>query len=171
MKPKTVHVGYDKSHNSHWGVFGFLLLALLPSASFGSEPAGDSLTYCPASMANGMHLPFSDAVKLGNILFVSGQIGTVPGTRQLVKGGIDAEARQALENIKAILIRNGTSLDHVAKCTVFLADIGEWEAFNRVYVSYFGSHLPARSAMAASGLVLGARVEIECIALVPTGKR
>ena len=115
----------------------------------------------------GAPLPFSEAVQLGDTLYVSGQLGNQPGTLTLVPGGMDAEAKQALENMKAILERHGSSLDHVVKCTVFLADIKEWPAFNVIYRSYFKENLPARSALAASGLALGARVEVECIAYVP----
>ena len=115
-------------------------------------------------------LPYSEAVKLGDTLYVSGQIGNLPGTLTLVPGGIDPEARRALENIKVILERHGSSLEHVVKCTVFLADIKEWPAFNAVYREFFKTNLPARSALAASGLALGARVEVECIAFVPPAK-
>jgi reactive intermediate/imine deaminase len=97
---------------------------------------------------------------------VSGQIGNVPGTLALVPGGIGPEARQALENIRSILLRNGSSMAAVAKCTVFLADMTEWSAFNEVYVEFFPAPPPARSALGANGLALGARVEVECIASV-----
>ena len=111
-------------------------------------------------------LPFSEAVQTGDLLFVSGQIGNAPGTLDLVPGGIEAEARRALENMRAILERHGSSLDRVVKCTVFLADMREWPAFNEVYRRYFTRGLPARSALGASGLARGARVEIECVASV-----
>ncbi|NNJ65531.1 MAG: RidA family protein [Xanthomonadales bacterium] len=111
-----------------------------------------------------MQLPFSDAVRVGDMLYLSGKIGNRPGTRQLAAGGIAGETRQAMENIKASLEKYGSSLGEVVKCTVFLADIGEWEAMNAVYVTYFPVNPPARSALGASGLALGARVEIECLA-------
>jgi len=104
---------------------------------------------------------------LGDTLYVSGQIGNTPGELALVKGGIVPEARQALENIRAILQRHGSSMDRVIKCTVFLAEIKDWPAFNQVYREFFKANLPARSALATSGLALGARVEIECVAFVP----
>lgn len=115
-----------------------------------------------------MDLPFSNAVRVGNLLFLSGAIGLPPGADALVAGGIQPETRQTMENIKASLQRYGSSLDRVVKCTVFLADIGEWAAMNEVYRRYFEKHLPARSALGASGLALGARVEIECVATVPS---
>ena len=109
-------------------------------------------------------LPFSDAVRVGDLLFLSGQIGTAPGGMQVVPGGIKAESRQTLENIKATLEANGYTLKDVVKCTVMLADISEWATFNEVYKSVFSPPFPARSAFGASGLALGARVELECIA-------
>jgi 2-iminobutanoate/2-iminopropanoate deaminase len=108
---------------------------------------------------------FSPAVRVGNLLFVSGQVGVDSGGR-LVPGGIQTEARQALNNMRAVLERYGSGLDRVAKCTVFLADIKDYADFNEIYMSYFRARKPARSAMAASGLALNARVEIECIGLV-----
>ena len=82
-------------------------------------------------------------------------------------GGIKAEARQALKLIQETLTRHGASLADVVKCTVFLADIAEWPAFNEVYVEFFKKPFPARSALAASGLARNARVEVECIAYAP----
>ena len=105
-------------------------------------------------------------MRVGTTLYVSGQLGNAPGTLKLVPGGMAAEARQALENTQAVLERHGSSMDQVVKCTVFLADMKDWPAFNEVYVKYFTQHLPARSALAAAGLALGARVEMECIAVV-----
>jgi 2-iminobutanoate/2-iminopropanoate deaminase len=108
--------------------------------------------------------PFSEAVRSGNLLFLSGQIGS-DSTGKLVPGGIGPETRQTLENIKAILERNGSDMNHVVKCTVFLADIAEWPAMNQVYRTFFpATAKPARSAFAAGGLVFGARLELECIA-------
>ena len=111
-------------------------------------------------------LPFSEAVRVGDLLFLSGQIGNRPGTLDLAPGGIEAETRQTLQNIKATLERHGSSMDRVVKCTVFMADIIEWGQMNEIYVQYFPGSKPARSALGSSGLALGARVEIECIAVV-----
>ena len=115
---------------------------------------------------DGPPLPFSEAVQHGNTLYLSGQIGTQPGTLTLAHGGIGPESRQAIENLKSALVRHGSSLGQVIKCTIFLADIAEWEAFNAVYMEFFRDHLPARSALSSSGLALGARVEVECIAAI-----
>jgi reactive intermediate/imine deaminase len=110
-------------------------------------------------------LPFSDAVRVGHMLYLSGQIGT-DSTGRLAPGGIAPETRQTLENIKAVLERNASSMDRVVKCTAMLADMAEWGAMNEVYVTFFPVHKPARSAFGASGLARGARVELECWATV-----
>jgi reactive intermediate/imine deaminase len=129
----------------------------------GSRPA---IEHFASPTAAGRSLPFSEAVRVGDLLFLSGQLGNRPGTLELVPGGIGPETRQTLENIRAILERHDSSLSRVAKCTVFLADMAEWPAMNDVYRTFFSESLPARSALGASGLALGARVEIECIAAV-----
>ncbi len=110
--------------------------------------------------------PFSKAVRVDHMLYLSGDLGLPPGSRELVEGGIGPETRQTLENIKATLEAHGSSLSEVVKCTVFLADIDEWAAMNEVYKTYFPKNPPARSALGSSGLALGARTEIECIATV-----
>jgi reactive intermediate/imine deaminase len=107
--------------------------------------------------------PFSEAVRVDNILFLSGVLGT-DSTGRLVRGGIGPETRQALENIKNALVRNELTMDDVVKCTAMLADISEWAAMNAVYRTYFPGPKPARSAFGTNGLVLGARMELECIA-------
>jgi len=112
------------------------------------------------------NLPFSEAVRVGEVLYLSGQIGVLPGTLKLAPGGTRAEARQAMENIRATLEAHGRSMRDVVKCTVMLADMSEWSAFNEVYVSFFSPPYPARSALGANGLALGARVEVECIAAI-----
>jgi 2-iminobutanoate/2-iminopropanoate deaminase len=112
-------------------------------------------------------LPFSEAVRAGDLLFLSGQLGFDSATGKVVPGGIKAEARQALKLMQETLTRHGHSLADVVKCTVFLADIAEWPAFNEVYLEFFKKPYPARSALAASGLARNARVEVECIAYAP----
>jgi len=111
-------------------------------------------------------LPFSEAVRVGHTLYLSGQIGIAPGSMKVVPGGIKEETKQAMENIKTSLGAHGYALKDLVKCTAMLADIGEWAAFNDVYKTFFSGHFPARSAFGTSGLALGARVEIECIAAV-----
>jgi reactive intermediate/imine deaminase len=111
-------------------------------------------------------LPFSEAVRVGNTVYLSGQLGSVPGKLELASGGIAGQARQTMENIKTTLAAHGLTMDHIIKCTVMLADMAEWGAFNEVYRSYFTGNLPARSAFGCSGLALGGRLEVECIAVV-----
>jgi 2-iminobutanoate/2-iminopropanoate deaminase len=114
-----------------------------------------------------MALPFSDAARVGNILYLSGEIGVDYSTMKVVPGGIKTETKQTLENIKTTLEKYGSSMDHVFKCTVMIADMKEWPLMNEVYVTYFKKdRLPARSAIGANGLALGAKVEIECLATV-----
>jgi 2-iminobutanoate/2-iminopropanoate deaminase len=111
-------------------------------------------------------LPFSKAVRVGGMLYLSGEIGVKPGTLELVKGGITAQTKQTMDNIQATLEANGSSMDRVVKCFVMLADMNEWPQMNAVYRTYFKGRFPARSAMGANGLALGGRVEIECMAEV-----
>ena len=111
-----------------------------------------------------MGLPFSDAILVDNMIYLSGQVGNKPGTFDLVEGGIRAEAKQTMENIKTVLKANGASMEDIIKCTVFIADIKEWGTFNEEYVKFFPNKKPARSALGANGLALGARVEVECMA-------
>jgi len=113
-------------------------------------------------------LPFSTVVRVGGMLYLSGQVGTKPGTRALAAGGVGPETRQTLENIKRILEHAGSSMDRVVKCTVFLQDIADYAAMNEVYATFFPKDPPARSTVAGSGLALGARVEIECMAVAGT---
>ena len=108
--------------------------------------------------------PYSPAVRVGNLLFLSGQIGRVPGGG-LADTTVAGQTRQALENVRALLELAGSSLDRVAKCTVFLADIRDYGVMNQAYSAVFTTDPPARSAVAVSGLPAGAKVEIECIAI------
>ena len=121
------------------------------------------LQYYSSELLSG--LPFSAAVRVDRMLYLSGQIG-IDASGKLVPGGIQAETRQAMENIRATLEQFGSSLDHVVKATVMLADMGEWSEMNKVYVTFFDKHYPARSALGANGLAMGARVEIECMAVL-----
>ena len=110
--------------------------------------------------------PFSESARLGDTLYLSGQVGE-DENGNLVPGGIQAETEQIMRNIKAALARRGLDMEHVVKCTVFLADIAEWSVFNDVYKKHFSEPYPARSALGASGLAMGARLELECIAGYP----
>ncbi len=128
-----------------------------------SVSMNDDVEYFPVQGQTG--LPFSEAVRVGPMLYLAGQIGT-DSTGAVVSGGIEAETRQSLENIKAVLERHHSSLDRVVKCTAMLADMQEWATMNGVYVKYFTKNLPARSAFGATALAKNARVELECWATV-----
>lgn len=113
-------------------------------------------------------LPFSPAVRVHDILYLSGEIGRKPGSMELVPGGMGPQAKQTMDNIAATLAANGLSFADVVQCRVFLADMSEWQDFNKIYVTYFPSgKYPARSALGANGLALGAKVEVECMAHDP----
>ncbi len=113
-------------------------------------------------------LPFCAAVRVGDLLYLSGALGNVPGTLRLAEGGMAAQARQTMENVGAVLRYCGLGFDDVVKCTAMLADMSEWSAFNAIYAGYFApDRLPARSAFGCNGLALGARVELECLARYP----
>ncbi|MBR2688576.1 MAG: RidA family protein [Aquamicrobium sp.] len=118
--------------------------------------------------AKAAKLPFSQAVRVGDILYLSGALGNLPGRLELVPGGIEAETRQTMENIGTVLRENGLGFADIFKCTVMLADMSKWGDFNRVYLEYFApDRLPARSAFGANGLALGAQLELECMAHMP----
>ena len=112
-------------------------------------------------------LPFSEAVRVGNTVYLSGQMGIVPGEMRLAPGGIREQSRQTMENIKTTLEAHGMSMRNIVKCTVMLADISDWPAFNEVYRTFFDEgRFPARSAFGANALALGGRVEVECVAVI-----
>jgi 2-iminobutanoate/2-iminopropanoate deaminase len=111
-------------------------------------------------------MPFSPAVQIDNVLYLSGAIGLKPdGT---LDEGLPAQARQTMDNIGIVLGRYGRGYDDVFKCTVMLKDMSQWDAFNQIYVGYFKpEHLPARSAFGSTALAKGAEVEVECMAYAP----
>ena len=113
-------------------------------------------------------LPFSEAVRVGDTLYLSGQIGVGPSGK--LPPTFEAQAKQTMDNIGAVLKARGLGWGDVVKCTVMLSDMANWPAFNKIYVPYFpAGKLPARSAFGANGLALGALIEVECLAY--TGKR
>jgi 2-iminobutanoate/2-iminopropanoate deaminase len=143
-----------------------LVLSLLLAGCGGDAPRKNVPEFFP--MPGSHPLPFSEAVQVGEMLYLSGQLGTDSSGR-LIPGGIGPETRQALMNIADVLERHGSSLDQVVKCTVMLADIGEWGEMNKVYLTFFRSHRPARSAFGTNGLALHARIELECMAVRKPG--
>ena len=150
-------------------VLAAVVIATISCASLTSSPSGPS-PFAPQAMnvVEPWPYPFSSAVRVGNLLFLSGQIGSevVNGSPRLVAGGIGPETRQTMENIKQILATGNSSFDRVIKCSVMMADMAEWPRMNEIYATYFPGAKPARSAWGATGLALGARVEIECLAMV-----
>lgn len=139
-----------------------MTMAALAMASAAPERIGQP-------MLDGKPLPFSEAVRVGDTLYLSGQIGRTPGG--MLPEGIEAQARQTMDNIASSLAKAGAGWSDVVKCTVMLDEMKDWPAFNAVYVTYFrDGQFPARSAFGADGLALGALVEVECIAVKPQGK-
>ena len=123
------------------------------------------MEFITSAAAKAAKLPFSQAVRVGDVLYLSGALGNFPGTRELVPGGMEAQTRQTMENIGAVLKQIGLSFYAIFKCTVMLADMSKWDDFNKIYVTYFDpDRLPARSAFGTNGLALGAEVELECLA-------
>ena len=112
--------------------------------------------------------PYSAGVSTGHLVFTAGQLGMDPVTGELVEGGIQAQTRQALTNLRAVLEAAGTGLDQVVKTTVFLKDIGEFSLMNAIYGEFFTADFPARSAFQVGALPKGAAVEIEAVALLPS---
>lgn len=138
-----------------------IILSLL--ACTGIASAADAEFY---NQGNPPGRPFSLAVRAGDVVYLSGQLGT--DDKGLVPGGFEAQSRKAMENVAAILKGMGLGMDNVIKCTIMIADMKKWTDFNKVYVSYFKpDRLPARSALGANGLALGGEVEVECMAYAP----
>lgn len=111
--------------------------------------------------------PYSHAARVGDLLFCSGQIPLDPETMKIVDGGIEAQTKQVIANIRALLSTVGTNFDNIAKTTIFLTDLGDFAVVNGLYAEAFGDHKPARSTVQVAGLPLGASVEIECVVELP----
>lgn len=129
------------------------------------DPKSPQVEVLRSSAVLSKGLPFPDGVRVGDLVILSGQIGIKPGTLDLAPGGIEAEARQTFENLRLTLAAHGLRLSDIVRVQVMLADMGEWQRFNNVYLEYFPDAAPARSAFGANGLALGARVEIEAFAV------
>ena len=139
---------------------GVLAIMASDASALADRPA---VEHIGKPMLGEQRLPFSSAVRVGDLLFLSGQIGNTPDGK--LPAGIEAQARQAMENIGAVLKGQGLGFGDLVKCTVMLDDMKDWPAFNKVYVTYFPDEkYPARSAFGADGLALGALLEVECIA-------
>ena len=139
----------------------FAIGVLFMSSAADSAPSRPTVEHFGRPVLNGQPLPFSDAVRVGDVLYLSGQLGIGPDGK--LPDGIEAQTRQALENIGAILKRAGLGYGDVFHCTAMLSDMANWPAMNKVYVTYFPEgKRPARSAFGANGLALGALIELEC---------
>ena len=138
------------------------ILILTAATATGSPmPSRPPVEHFRRPTLNGQPLPFSDAVRVGDILYLSGQIGIGPDGK--LPSGMEAQTKQAMDNIGAVLKRAGVGYDRIFHCTVMLSDMNNWRAFNTVYLGYFpDGPLPARSAFGTNGLALGALVELEC---------
>ena len=137
-------------------------LMALWAVLLGTSAAAAAPEYLGRPQLGGQPLPFSDAVRVGDMLYLSGQIGRVDGK---VPEGIEAQTKAIMDGIGEVLKRSNLTHDDIVKCTVMLDDMAEWPAFNAVYVPYFKpGRMPARSAFGTDGLALGAKVEVECMA-------
>lgn len=141
----------------------WMLAVAVVALPMSAAPAADREVIGSPDLPPG--LPFSPAVRAGDTIYLSGALGNVRGEPRLVPGGIGPETRQALTYLEETLERAGSSMDRVVKCTVFLASIDDFSAMNAVYREFFPTDPPARSTVAVAGLALGARIEVECIAL------
>ena len=110
--------------------------------------------------------PYSQAIKAGNVIYTSGQVSLDPKSGELVTGDFSAQARRVFENLRAVLRAGGAELRHVAKATVFLTDLANFQTLNAIYAEYFGDHKPARTTVQVAGLPKGAALEIDLIAVV-----
>ena len=134
---------------------------LIMTSPVDAAPVRPVVEHFGKPMLNRRPLPFSDAVRVGDVLYLSGQIGIGPDGK--LPEGIEAQTKQAMENVGSVLKRAGLGYEDVFHCTAFLSDMKNWAAFNQVYVPYFpAGKMPARSAFGTSGLALGALLEIEC---------
>lgn len=115
-------------------------------------------------------MPFSEAVRVGDVVYLSGQVGNVPGELELAPGGMQGQGKQVMENMKTSLEAHGYSMDNLVKCLIMLTDMSEWPTMNEIYRSYFSEgRFPARSTIGVTALAFGAVVEVECIAVVGNG--
>lgn len=144
-----------------------IALALLAAPAAAAPP---TVEYFPAPTRQGGPAPFSSAVRVGDVMYLSGQIGVAPDGK--LPATFEGQAKQTMENVGAALKARGLGWGDVFKCTVMIADMKNWPAFNAVYVPYFpAGKLPARSAFGANGLALGAELELECLAYAGARRR
>lgn len=143
----------------------FTILTFMVAISINAQQK-DSLVFHRSHEVKKRSAPYSDAVQVGDLFFLSGQVGMDHSTRTLVQGGIRAETERTIENIRAVLQHHGMELDNVVKCTVILASMDDFVVFNEIYSRYFPKK-PARTTFAASGIAANGRIEIEVVAVRP----
>ena len=140
-----------------------LLLFIITTSCVYNNDARTQIDYYNSENTKKLDFPFSDATIVNNIIYVAGQVGNIPGTNEIVLGGIKEETKQTMKNIESVLLALGRSMDKVFKCTCMLSDISEWGQMSEEYIKFFKDNKrPSRSAFAGTGLALGAKVEIEC---------
>src|SRR5210317_2636604 len=143
-----------------------LLLFIITTSCIYNNDARTQIDYYNSENTKKLDFPFSDATIVNNISYVAGQVGNIPGTNEIVLGGIKEETKQTMKNIESVLLKLGSSMDKVFKCTCMLSDISEWSQMSEEYIKFFRDNKrPSRSAFAGTGLALGAKVEIECWAI------
>lgn len=145
----------------HYALFAFLMCGVM-ATSYAQE--NTAVNFHKSHEPKKQNAPFSDVVQAGNMYFLAGQIGMNHTTRTLVKGGVQAETEQSIKNIQAVLAQHGLTLDNVVKCTVILANIEDFAAFNEIYTQYFIKK-PARTTFAAKGIAANGSIEIDVIAV------
>ena len=140
-----------------------LLLFIITTSCVYNNDARTQIDYYNSENTKKLDFPFSDATIVNNVIYVAGQVGNIPGTNEIVLGGIKEETKQTMKNIESVLLALGSSMDKVFKCTCMLSDISEWGQMSEEYIKFFKDNKrPSRSAFAGTGLALGAKVEIEC---------
>ena len=149
-----------------------LILLMLTTSCVGTRVINNNngpstqIEFYNSEMTKKLDFPFSDATIVNNVIYVAGQVGNIPGTNELVTGGIKEQTKQTMKNIEGVLLALGSSMDKVFKCTCMLSDISEWGQMSEEYIKFFkDAKRPSRSAFAGTGLALGAKVEIECWAI------
>jgi len=142
-------------------ILSFLIIALISCTT--SQKT--EIEFLESKIERRKKAPYSDAVRVGDVLFLTGQVGFNSDSLKLADGGIKGETIQALENIKAVLEAHGSDLEHVAKCTVILTDVNDFAAFNEIFRQYFPKNKPARTTFVAD-LVIDAKIEIDVTAVV-----
>ena len=143
-----------------------LLLFIITTSCIYNNDARTQIDYYNSENTKKLDFPFSDATIVNNVIYVAGQVGNIPGTNEIVLGGIKEETKQTMKNIESVLLKLGSSMDKVFKCTCMLSDISEWSQMSEEYIKFFKDNKrPSRSAFAGTGLALGAKVEIECWAI------